>query len=101
MYLRTPCTLHDSVGLDRTLKETAVSRAFRVAWAVLDDGVDHLHARAAGCVQQPCGLGQHVVLLDHRSEAEVLERPVFVDYIVFKVHYQERRVPLVYSESHA
>ena len=44
--------------------------------------------------------GQHVILLDHRSKPEVLERSVFVDYVVFKVHRQEHCARCVYGESH-
>ena len=52
--------------------------------------VDYLQIGPAGGIQQPRGLAEDIILSHHLGEAGVLERPVLVHDVVYKIHDQQR-----------
>ena len=71
-----------------------------IAGAKLDRDVDDQDTGVAGGGEQAGGLAQHVVVLHHLGEAEVLERALFVDDVVLEVHDQQGGVTGVEFQSH-
>ena len=74
-----PSTLHQGIGLDHRLEKPRRFRSCGISRTKLYRNIDYLHTGAAGRIEQPGGLAQHVVCLDHGGKSEVFECPVFVD----------------------